>query len=62
MIKNITTKLKNKVETHKDEIIGCVLISVSMIIAYKNGRDDGGIQVLKMDDKRVSRGIEGHCQ
>lgn len=47
MIKNITTKLKNKVETHKDEIIGCVLLSVSMIIAYKNGRDDGGTQVLK---------------
>ncbi|CBL38419.1 hypothetical protein CL2_14730 [Anaerostipes hadrus] len=47
MFKKIATKLKNTAETHKDEIIGCVLISVSMIIAYKNGRDDGGTQVLK---------------
>lgn len=47
MIKKITTKLKNKVVTHKDDIVGCVLISVSMIIAYKNGRDDGGTHVLK---------------
>lgn len=47
MFKKIATKLKNTAKTHKDEIIGCVLISVSMIIAYKNGRDDGGTQVLK---------------
>ena len=47
MIKNITTKLKNKVETHKDEIIGCVLISVSMVGIYKIGLDNGGTRVLK---------------
>lgn len=47
MIKKITTKLKNKVEIHKDEIIGCVLISVSMVGIYKIGLDNGGTRVLK---------------
>lgn len=47
MIKKITTNLKNKVQTHKHDIIGCALISVGMIIAYTNGRNDGGTCVLK---------------
>nr|DAM76748.1 MAG TPA: hypothetical protein [Caudoviricetes sp.] len=47
MIKKMTTKLKNKVKTHKRDIIGCVLFSVSMVNIYKIGLDNGGTRVLK---------------
>lgn len=47
MIKKITTELKNKVKTHKRDIIGCVLLSISMVGIYKIGLDDGGTRVLK---------------
>lgn len=47
MIKKMTTKLKNKVKTHKHDIIGCVLFSVSMVNIYKIGLDNGGTRVLK---------------
>jgi hypothetical protein len=47
MIKKMTTKLKNKVKTHKRDIIRCVLLSVSMVSIYKIGLDNGGTRVLK---------------
>ena len=47
MIKKITTELKNKVKTHKRDIIGCVLLSVSMVGICKIGLDNGGTRVLK---------------
>ena len=47
MIKKMTTKLKNKVKTHKRDIIRCVLLSVSMVSIYRIGLDNGGTRVLK---------------
>lgn len=47
MIKKIATELKNKVKTHKRDIIGCVLLSVTMVNVYKIGLNDGGTRVLR---------------